>query len=251
MFNRLHSRRKNIFLAGCISSLSSYFISQFAALPHYFEYIETHKDNLSLTDCVVNPFNQLESAQHDLFENQARAYAADHSQAVQYILVGFLLGCLIATVVSLKNKAEQTQVEPEEIKATATLSLQERLVATGWKEIPDGLRDPVSFDLLDNPFLIVESGHSFNPSTLEMLPDNRCPITRMPFHKPPIPNHTLRKASEDYVIEKEAWAKEQKTKNHSTTENKNSFFSRLFGTSNNMSSENGTKSMITRRHFSS
>jgi len=225
MFNRLRVNKLSVVFGGSLGAVANYFIAHLVSFPHYWKYLQHHKDNVSFADCIVNQYNQLESTQQTLLESQARAYAEENTFTAGYILVGFLMECVLAYIFAEKIVQEKQKEKQKEL-VESKLTLQERLEATGWKEIPDGLKDPVTFDLLDNPFLIVESGHSFNPNTLEMLLDNRCPITRMPFFKPPIPNHALRKASEDYVLEKEEWAKEQRE--HNNSENKCWSFKRFF-----------------------
>lgn len=213
MFNRFRARKESSLFTGFFGGLSGYFLAFFVSFPEYLQYIQLHKNTISLNDCIINQFNQLESAERDLLEQQARTYAKNNAVIAGYILIGFLLGCVLGCF--LPQKKISNIAEPEE-KRESNLTLQERLDATGWKEIPDSLKDPVSFELLDNPFLIVESGHSFNPGTIANLQHNRCPMTQMPFYMQPVPNHTLKKAAEDYVLEKEAWSKEQKQKNTRT-----------------------------------
>ena len=73
------------------------------------------------------------------------------------------------------------------------------------ENIPKDFIDPVTLDIMSNPFTLVPCGHSLDKVTLDNLKqihDYKCPICRKEFTQT-VSNHQLRNAIEDFLKNKE------------------------------------------------
>ena len=73
------------------------------------------------------------------------------------------------------------------------------------ENIPKDFIDPVTLDIMSNPFTLVPCGHSLDKETLDILKQHNnylCPICRKEYTQS-VPNHQLRNTIEDFLKNKE------------------------------------------------
>ncbi len=98
-------------------------------------------------------------------------------------------------------------------RVPADKTFQARYEATGYSEddIPNGFKDPISTELMQNPMLLTSCGHSFDEDNLKNLAAHHgetCPCCRVRITQR-VPNVNLKQSIEDFVKHAEERKKQE------------------------------------------